>query len=172
MTSLYKVYLEYRKVSYQVRSITRKSQKVLEKNVAKQAKSNPKKFWQFVNKKTRTRPNRPDLFVDEDTPTGSNATTSSDKGNANILNQHFASVFTKDDALYEKVVPDRTECKLIDIDINEEMVKKKLLKLKIYKSKGPDGIHTRVLKELASVICIPLAIIFKTSIRSGTLPDE
>ena len=140
--------------------------------MAKQAKTNPKKFWQFVNNKTRARPNIPDLFVDEDTPTGSNVTTSSDKEKANISNQYFASVFTKEDALYDKVIPDRTECKLIDIDINEDMVKKKLLKLKVLQSKGPDGIHPRVLKELASVICIPLAIIFKTSIRSGTLPDE
>ena len=60
----------------------------------------------------------------------------------------------------------------MDIDINEEMVKNKLLKLKIHKSKGPDGIHPRVLKELSSVICVPIAIIFKASIRSGTLPDE
>ena len=166
------VYLEYRKVSNQVRRITRKAQKVLEKNVAKQAMTNPKNFWQFVNNKTRARPNIPDLFVDEGTPTGSNVTTSSDKEKANISNQYFASVFTKEDALYDKVIPDRTECKLNDIDINEDMVKKKLLKLKVLQSKGPDGIHPRVLKELASVICIPLAIIFKTSIRSGTLPDE
>ena len=60
----------------------------------------------------------------------------------------------------------------LKFDINEDMVKEKLLKLKVHKSKGPDGIHPRVLKELASVICVPLAIIFKTSIRSGTLPDE
>ena len=58
------VYLEYRKVSNQVRRITRKAQKVLEKNVAKLAKTSPKKFWQFVNNKTRARPNIPDLFVD------------------------------------------------------------------------------------------------------------
>ena len=61
---------------------------------------------------------------------------------------------------------------MIDIDINEAMLKKKLLKLKIHKSKGPDGIYPRVLKELASVICEPLGIIFKTSIRSGTPPDD
>ena len=166
------VYLEYRKVSNQVRSITKKAQKVLEKNGAKQAKTNHKKFWQFINNKTRARPNIPDLFVDEDTPTGSNVTTSSDKEKANILNQYFASVFTKEYALYNKVIPDRTECKLIDIDINEDMVTKKLLKLKVHKSKSPEGIHPRVLKDLASVICVTLAIIFKTSIRPGTLSDE
>ena len=52
------------------------------------------------------------------------------------------------------------------------MVEKKLLKLKVHKSKGPGGIHPRVLKELAPVICVPSAIIFKTIIRSGTIPDE
>ena len=142
---------------------------MLDKNVAKQAKSNPKKVWQFINNKTRTRPNIPVPFVDKDTPTSSNVTTSLDKEKANVLNQYFVSVFTKEDALYDKVILDRTECKMIDIDINEEMVKKKLLNLKIHKSKGPDGIHLRVLKELASVICVPLAIIFKPT---GILPDE
>ena len=63
------MFLEYRKISNQVRNIIRSAQKVLRKNVVKQAKSNPKKFWQFVNNMTRTRPNIPDPFVDKDTPT-------------------------------------------------------------------------------------------------------
>ncbi len=37
------------------------------------------------------------------------------------------------------------------------MVLKKLKKLKINKSDGPDGIHTRILKKTAEEICSPLA---------------
>ena len=41
-----------------------------------------------------------------------------------------------------------------------------VMKLKIYKSSGPDGLHPRVLNELADTISIPLSIIFKTSLTS------
>ena len=50
------------------------------------------------------------------------------------------------------------------------MVVMKLKKLKIYKSPGPDGLHSRVLNELADTISIPLSTIFKTSRTTGTLP--
>ena len=47
-TSSGQVYLEYCRTRNQVRKLTRKAQKAVEKNIAKTAKSNPQKFWQFV----------------------------------------------------------------------------------------------------------------------------
>ena len=49
---------------------------------------------------------------------------------------------------------------------------KKLLKLKINKSPGPDAIHPRVLHEIAEAISKPLTIIFRSSLRNRELPDE
>ena len=43
--------------------------------------------------------------------------------------------------------------------------------MKNNKSAGPDGIHPRILKETAEVICIPLAIIFNKSIQEGHVPQ-
>ena len=51
------------------------------------------------------------------------------------------------------------------------MVGKHLKDLKVSKTPGPDGIHPRVLKELASVLAIPLAKIFQTSIDTGYVPQ-
>ena len=44
------------------------------------------------------------------------------------------------------------------------------MKLTIYKSPGPDGLHPRVLNELADTISIPSSITFKTSLTTGMLP--
>ncbi|KFV00654.1 RNA-directed DNA polymerase from mobile element jockey, partial [Tauraco erythrolophus] len=54
--------------------------------------------------------------------------------------------------------------------IPEERVKELLLRLDAHKSMGPDGIHPRVLRELADVITKPLSIIFGQSWLTGEVP--
>ena len=56
------------------------------------------------------------------------------------------------------------------INITEEEVLKKLQKLKISKSPGPDGMHPRVLKEIRDSLVTPLTILFQNSLKLGTLP--
>ena len=51
-------------------------------------------------------------------------------------------------------------------------ITKMLLQLKIDKSPGPDELHPRILKELATEITKPLSIIFKQSISLMTVPKE
>ena len=47
-----------------------------------------------------------------------------------------------------------------------------LLQLDAHKSLGPDGIHPRILKQLADVIVGPLSIIFQWSWESGEVPVD
>ena len=145
---------------------------MLEKNIAKESKSNPKRFWKYTQSKLKTRANVPDLQV-PGTETSPKFTTP-DTEKAEVLLQYFSSVFTVEQPnenmpLFQKRV---FEKEIDSIDISEDMVRKKLLKLKINKSPGPDAIHPRVLHEIGEAISKPLTIIFRSSLRNHELPDE
>ncbi|KFO70702.1 hypothetical protein N303_03709, partial [Cuculus canorus] len=54
--------------------------------------------------------------------------------------------------------------------VEEDQVHDHLRNLNIYKSMGLDGIHPRVLKELADVLSKPLSVIFQRSWLTGEVP--
>ena len=62
-------------------------------------------------------------------------------------------------------------CYISTIDITEPDVLNLLRKLKSDKSPGPDNLHPRVLKECAAELARPLTLLFKTSMKDGTLPQ-
>ena len=61
---------------------------------------------------------------------------------------------------------------LTNINISKEKIKKKLLELKISKAPGPDGLHPRLLKELAAQLSEPLESIFQLSLKQGKVPKD
>jgi hypothetical protein len=88
------------------------------------------------------------------------------------LADFFTSVFTIEG---DGTMPDIEKVDVPPLEtmiIMKEKVKKKLDNLKISKSPGPDGIHTRVLKEVSMSLCTPLARIFETSNKTGLLPED
>ena len=162
---------EYNRCRNKVRYLSRKAIKAHEKTIVESVKVNPKKFWSYVKSKTKTTTSIPDLYADE----GKERLVNSDHDKADVLGEFFTSVFIRDDTddlphIDEQTINDKRFTN--SIEITSDIVKKKLERLKIDKSQGPDGISARVLKEMSEVICEPLAIIFRTSVISAQLPEE
>ena len=130
------------------------------------AKENPKKFWSYVKSKSKTKTSIADLYTNESKTT----VTDSDEAKANVLGKFFSSVFTiePEDLLPELNLKDVPV--INEIEINLDIVKKKLDALLINKSSGPDGLSARVLKEMSDVIAMPVYILFKNSLQTGTIP--
>ena len=123
----------------------------MERDIAKESKTNPKKFWQYVNKKTKIKQGIPDLvYEDED---GEEKSATNDKEKAEVLADFFSSVFTEEDTSNIPNLSQRSFKEwLSNMEITREKIKKKILQLKISKAPGPDGLHPRLLKELAQQI--------------------
>ena len=97
-----------------------------------------------------------------------------DKGKAEILNAHFASVFTK-----EKMddIPqldlEKDDINIIDsVTVSTEKLIKLLNKLNISKSAGPDGINSRILKETSSQIAPGLKILLTSLFQKEKNPSQ
>ena len=157
---------DHKKVRNQVRRLSRKAVKLKEKDIAMSAKENPKKFWSYVKSKSKTKTSIADLYTNESKTT----LTDSDEAKANVLGKFFSSVFTiePEDLLPELNLKDVPV--INEIEINLDIVKKKLDALLINKSSGPDGLSARVLKEMSDVIAMPVYILFKNSLQTGTIP--
>ncbi|RMC17993.1 hypothetical protein DUI87_04869 [Hirundo rustica rustica] len=56
--------------------------------------------------------------------------------------------------------------------VQEEAVRELLRCLDTHKSMGPDGIHPRVMRELADELAKPLSIIYQQSWLTGEVPDD
>ncbi|PPJ15913.1 hypothetical protein C5E41_33075, partial [Nocardia nova] len=60
----------------------------------------------------------------------------------------------------------------VALTIHEEMVGDLLRHLDVHKSMGPDGIHPRVLRELAAELAKPPSIIYQQSWLSRHVPAD
>jgi len=92
-----------------------------------------------------------------------------------LLNAFFASVFSAKSGPQEsRALEVREEaCRKDDPPlVEEDCVRDRLCHLDTHKSMGPDGMHPRVLRELAHNTAEPLSIIFESSWRTGEVPED
>ncbi|KAF4795869.1 hypothetical protein TURU_089442 [Turdus rufiventris] len=132
-------------------------------------KDNKKCFYKYINGKRKDKTNLCSL-LDE----GRNVVIA-DEERAKVLNAYFASVFSG------KTVCPHNNCPgLADgvreqngpLVIEEDAVRELLKCMDIHKSIGPDGIHPRMMRDLADEFAKPLSIIYLQSWLTGEVPDD
>ena len=156
---------EYKRFRNQTRNLVRRAKKNFEKDVATTVKKSPKKFWKYVNNRTKVKSTIPDLVTE-------NGTATTDKVKADYLNNFFSSVFTEEPAGQLPQFPSRTPVTLSNIPLTPDRIKKKLQTIKTESSPGPDKVHPRLLKEAAEELAVPLRMIFMSSLNQGRIPED
>ena len=139
-----------------------------ENKIAIESKQNPKKFWKYVNSKTKSK-GKISVLINKN-----KHEVCDDFEKAEILNNHFASVFTKENLdNIPDFSPDISDPMIMEtIDINETDIKDLLKELDPGKSSGPDGLNGRILKELIDGITPIIKILFTRSLSEGKLPYQ
>ena len=158
-------YHKYAEARNKVKKEIRLAVKEHEKKISSECKKNVKPFWKYVNSKLKRTTGIPNLLKPDKT------LTTSDEEKANVLNDFFSSVFTKEDLSDIPIVNNRSNnIFLSNLIIKEDDIKQKLNGLNTAKAMGPDGIPSIILKELRNEISLPLSIIFNKSLTLGTVP--
>jgi Reverse transcriptase (RNA-dependent DNA polymerase)/Endonuclease-reverse transcriptase len=158
---------QYRETERKVRNLIRNAKRNLERKLATENNGNSKPFYAYLKSKTK---NRSPVGPLKD---GQGSIVSDKKKMAEMLNSYFSSVFTVEgDEEVPKADNENCRTRLTDIQIDEAAVSKKIKDLKATSSPGPDGIGSLLIKTLQDQITAPLTTIFRTSVRSGDVPED
>ena len=159
----------YTKSRRKVKQMIRKSKRTFEKDLATGSKENPNLFLKYVRSKLRTKSGVSPLLQDKENP---NSLKFDDGEKANILQDQFCSVFTKEQPGSTPSLEKRTNKDITHLHITKESVRKEILSLNLNKSCGPDDISPVILVELVDFVAGPLTIVMNTSINNGALPQD
>ncbi|RMC22475.1 hypothetical protein DUI87_00789 [Hirundo rustica rustica] len=132
-------------------------------------KDNKKWVYKYINGKRKGKTNLCSLLDER-----KNTETADEK--VEVLNAFFALVFSGRSACSQDNCPPGLAGGVREqngpSDIQEEAVRELLSCWDVYKSMGPDGIHTRVMRELADELAEPLSIIYQQSWLTGEVLDD
>ena len=135
-------------------------------NLVCNVKANPSDFYRYINSQKKDTQSIPPLKRKN-----GKGVAQSDLEKAEEFNGRLTDVFNKNEhtqvPLLERSVPFMN-----DIAVSKDGVIKLLKGLNPSKTLGPDELHPRVLKELATELCPIFAHLFQQSIDTGEIPKE
>jgi hypothetical protein len=157
---------EYEAADKEVKRLIRNAKRSFEKRLANGNGGNSRPFYAYVKQRTKSRPGIGPL------KNADKETVSDDQGMAELLNNFFSTVFTREDTGHIPKAADLETCAMNGISITVKAVRNKIQKLKPDSAAGPDEIGPKLLQELESVLSTPLASIFRESINTGEVPED
>ena len=130
------------------------------------ANANPRDFYRYINSQKKDTQGIPPLKRKN-----GKGVAQSDLEKAEEFNSQFTDVFSKNEHTQVPLL-DRSAPFMNDIAVSKDGVIKLLKGLNPSKALGPDELHPRVLKELATELGPVLAHLFQQSIDTGEIPKE
>ena len=160
-------FLKYQHLKKKTRSACKQAYNNYVTNiVSPESSSNPKRFWGFINSR------RCDSSGVSPLKSSDGVVYSDSHSKARILNQQFASVFTKDGNEHNIKNLGTPHPPMEKIKVAPAGVYKLLNGLDIHKSTGPDKISSKLLKTLALELTPVFTLLYQTSLDQGEVPDD
>jgi len=157
----------YKNTNKEASTAVKKAKKSFEKMLARNIKADKKSFFAYVRSKTKCKVRTGPLLNNCGEAIRPQETV-------DTFNQYFCTVFTKKDLNSAPMYMSNTVplFGINDIQITEDMVKKKLSVLQQDKAGGPDNLLPRLLMQIQNEISHPPWILFQKSLQEGAVPDD
>ena len=95
------------------------------------------------------------------------------KDMAEVFNEYFATVFTNEvGGCIPEVSTVSDGIELSNILVTEDIIRKKLMSIRMDKAPGVDELVPRFLAALSEEISVPLSIIYNRSLSEGEVPND
>ena len=156
---------EYRSYCRYVHRAVVDARSSYETNKFKNKYCNPSEFFKYIDKRTKVTSGVDSIMV------GDNLISDSFE-KANALNDHYVSVYTRDNGILPIFNPKMPPDSFIDIAITDQNIIKAIKKLNGSGAPGLDGISPLFIKNVFPYLVKPLKNIFVTSLSSGHVPSD
>ena len=157
---------KFETLSREIKADVRKQHDLYVNNLVGDDKANPRDFYRYINSQKKDTQVIPPLKRKN-----GKGVAQSDLEKAEEFNGQFTDVFSKNEHTQVPLL-DRSAPFVNDIAVSKDGVIKLLKGLNPSKALGPDELHPRVLKELATELGPVFAHLFQQSIDTGEIPKE
>ena len=156
----------YVKSAKTARRLLNEAKQQFEVKLAKNIKEDRKSFFAYARSKTKSKVNTGSLA------NSNNELVNEPRMKAEMLNDFFSSVFTLENDTGMPLLDTFSGEKLVDLEVDAEIIKDKLRNLKVDKAAGDDNMVPSILKAVNEEIALPVATIFRKSLDTGSVPRD